>query len=186
MKKGKRISICVVLLAAMLLSGCGSKTMMDQSNGSAMPGGAGAEAGFDMATNESSKEMDTAGAESVRIGRKLIRTADISVETLEFDKLLDYVKNRTKELGGYIESMDVWNGSAYDNRVYNTSGYRNDRSANLTLRIPSDKMDSFLVSVGDNSNIINQSEQEKDVTLDYVDLDSHKRYCWQSRNVCLP
>ena len=117
----------------------------------------------------------TAGSESVRDGRKLIRTADLSVETLEFDKLLSYVRNRTDELGGYIENMNVNNGSGYSSYSSQSSGYRRDRSANLTLRIPKKNLDDFLGEVAENSNVTSRSEQERDVTTDYVDLESHKK-----------
>lgn len=112
---------------------------------------------------------------NARAGRKLIRTANLSVETLEFDSLLTYIENKTNELCGYVESMDVYNGSGYSRYSYSGTGYRKDRNASLTLRIPSDNMDSFLTYVEENGNIVSRSEQEKDVTLDYVDLESHKK-----------
>ena len=114
------------------------------------------------------------GSESVRAGRKLIRTVHLDVETMDFDELLSYVKNKTAELGGYVESMDIYNGSSYYSYTYSGTGYRDNRNGSLTLRIPKDNLDSFLTVVEDNSNITNRSEQELDVTLDYVDLDSHK------------
>lgn len=108
-----------------------------------------------------------------RSGRKLIRTVNMNVETLEFDNLLAYVENQTKQAGGYIEEMDVYNGSRYS-YTYRQNGYYNDRTASLTLRIPKDEMDGFLTDVAENSNILWRSEKEVDVTLTYVDLESHK------------
>lgn len=96
--------------------------------------------------------------------RKLIRNVNLSVETKAFDALINDLNSRTKSLGGYIEQSSV-NGNSYDIE-YST------RYATITCRIPSDKLDEFLASIGENCNIVSQSEQVQDVTLSYVDLES--------------
>lgn len=106
-------------------------------------------------------------------GRKLIRTVNMSVETQAFDNLLAYVEEETKQAGGYIEELNVYNGSRYS-YSYRQNGYYNDRNASLTLRIPKDALDGFLTDVAENSNILMRTEKEVDVTLTYVDLESHK------------
>ncbi len=124
---------------------------------------------------EGSYDSPSAGAgEDVRAGRKLIRTVSLKVETMDFDALLSYVQSRTQELGGYVEKLNSDNGSSYYGTNYSGSGYRNERNASLTLRIPKSNLDIFLSQVAENGNITSRSEQETDVTLDYVDLDSHK------------
>lgn len=105
--------------------------------------------------------------------RKLIRTVNMSVETMAFDNLLAYVETETKQAGGYIEELNVYNGSRYS-YAYRQNGYYNDRSASLTLRIPRNELDDFLTDVAGNSNILMRTEKEVDVTLTYVDLESHK------------
>lgn len=111
------------------------------------------------------QESDAAGQQS---SRKLIRTVNMSVETKEFDSVMDTLEQRVAELGGYIESMDTYNGSAY-------SGYRSSRSASMTARIPQDKLNAFLNEVSEISNVTRRSENVEDVTLFYVDLESHKK-----------
>lgn len=106
-------------------------------------------------------------------GRKMIRTVNMSVETQAFDNLLAYVEEETKQAGGYIEELNVYNGSRYS-YAYRQNGYYNDRNASLTLRIPKDALDGFLTDVAENSNILMRTEKEVDVTLTYVDLESHK------------
>lgn len=132
---------------------------------------------YDTVEESGSTATDTGTGESTDYGsradRKLIRTVNMDVETLEFDNLLAYVENETKQAGGYIEEMNVYNGSRYS-YSYRQNGYYNDRTASLTLRIPKDKMDGFLTEVAENSNILRRSEKEVDVTLAYVDLESHK------------
>lgn len=180
----KKVWICGMGLT-LLLTGCGSSgsntspsyALQYESNG-AYSGGAAydtemyaSDGIYEMAATESGESVSS--TQSIREGRKLIRTVRLEVETLEFDQLFAYVQNKTEELGGYIESMNVYNGSGYT--TYYGSGYRQERSASLTLRIPRENLDGFLTEVDSRGNVISRNEQEVDVTLDYVDLDSHKQ-----------
>lgn len=96
--------------------------------------------------------------------RKLIRNVDLTVETKAFDALVDDLSARTKALGGYIEQSNI------EGRSYNSTD--STRYATITCRIPDDKLDEFLASIGENCNIVSENEQVQDVTLDYVDLES--------------
>lgn len=100
--------------------------------------------------------------------RKLIRNVDMTVETEAFDELLQNVQKRIASFGGYVESSDVYNGSGY------YDGYSSLRSANLTARIPAEKLDEFLSLVSEMSNVTRKNESVTDVTLQYVDMQSHK------------
>ena len=67
--------------------------------------------------------------------RKLIRNVNLSLQTKEFDTVLDNMSQKIKDLGGYIQDSSVWGSS---------SDYSSSRSASYTLRIPSDKLDEFI------------------------------------------
>lgn len=99
--------------------------------------------------------------------RKLIRNVDLDVETRDFDGFLVSVEAEVRNLGGYVETMNTYNGSRYET-------YRSSRNSNLTLRIPKAKLDTFLETVSESANIIRRSENVTDVTLTYVDLESHR------------
>lgn len=120
-----------------------------------------AEEGFDNGSGQAEEVEVTEGG--AQVNRKLIRTVHMDVETNDFDKVTATVTSRVNELGGYIENSSVDNSST-------TYG----RSANYTLRIPAAKADSFIATMGDNSNITSQSESMEDVTLKYVDIKSRK------------
>lgn len=99
--------------------------------------------------------------------RKLIRNVNLEVETETFDDLLSTVRKRTELFGGYIEESYTYNGSSYSgNRL---------RNANLTIRIPAEHLDEFLENVAEVSNVISRNESVTDVTLQYVDMESHKK-----------
>lgn len=99
--------------------------------------------------------------------QKLIKTVNMSVETKEFDQMMSTLERRVNELGGYIESMNTYNGSGY-------ASYRSNRYSDMTIRIPKEQMDGFLNEVSEIGNVINQSSSVEDVTLSYVDIESHK------------
>ena len=108
-------------------------------------------------------ENDAAAAEQKASARKLIRNADISMQTEQFDKLTEEIEKKVNELGGYIESSGVYN-----------SGYRStdSRDANYTIRIPSDKLDEFLNTALTEGRITNKNISTEDITLRYSDLES--------------
>ena len=128
--------------------------------------------GFGADTAESAGSTGTAVTEegaysTAATERKLIKTVNMDVETREYDKLLASVENKVTELGGYIESLDAYNGSSY-------YSYRSTRNANMTIRIPKDRLDEFLNTVSDLGNVTNRSENVQDITLTYVDMQSHR------------
>lgn len=105
--------------------------------------------------------------ESATSQRKLIKTVELSVETKEYDNLMVSLEKQIEDLGGYVESLNAYNGSYYSGRI--------NRSASITARIPADKLDGFVKQMGEEANIVDRNESVEDVTLQYVDLDSHAR-----------
>ncbi len=184
--KGMKLRVWATgLCMALLLTGCGSGS--DYSSGTAYNSNATVSESYDtMADNGWGVMEESAAMEPdvfmedgtayksekvetpVAMEEKLIRTVDMSVETKEYDKLISGITQEVKALGGYIENMDSYNGSIY-------SDYRSSRNANMTLRIPKDKLDGFLLSVSELGNVTRQNEGIENVTLKYVDLASHKK-----------
>ncbi|MCR5500493.1 MAG: DUF4349 domain-containing protein [Acetatifactor sp.] len=99
--------------------------------------------------------------------RKLIKNVSMNVETQEYNTLMANLEARVKELGGYVQNMESYNGSSYSRNSY-------VRHANLTVRIPQNKLDEFVNSVSELGNVTSRSENVEDVTLQYVDVKSHK------------
>ena len=113
-------------------------------------------------------DTTTQGLNNVSLNdRKLIRTVNMTVETKEYDTLLSTLETEVQSRGGYIESMDSYNGSSY-------SSYRSTRHASLTLRIPKAQLDNFLALISDIGNVVRRSDNVEDVTLSYVDLESRR------------
>ncbi|MBR3298008.1 MAG: DUF4349 domain-containing protein [Clostridia bacterium] len=104
------------------------------------------------------------GEQPVFDGRKLIRDAELSIQTLEFDALLSELNRRTAELGGYVESSSTSGRSYYDARSL--------RRADIVLRIPSERLDEFLGAVNEICNVTSSFEKVQDVTSQYIDLEA--------------
>lgn len=98
--------------------------------------------------------------------RKLIKTVNMNVETQEYDVLMANLERKISELGGYIENLESYNGSNYSGQTR--------RNASMTVRIPQENLDGFVSAVSDLANIVRRTENVEDITLEYVDLKSHK------------
>ena len=167
MKRSLLVGVLCVMLVSML-AGCGS-TMMK----SAMNQAVREDAGIGMVTEsvmmdkEAGLSSDSAAPQVADANRKLIKTVEMTVETKEYDEMLVGLNEQIKACGGYVEHMNTYNGSIYSGRSYS-------RNANMTIRVPEDKLESFLAEVTNISNVVRRSDKVDDVTLAYVDLSSHK------------
>ena len=103
--------------------------------------------------------------------RKLIKTVNIYAETEDFDTLIPALQRQVETLGGYIENISVYDINSYyiENRLEKQQG------ADMTARVPKEKLDGFLSQVTEQTNVTSRSENVEDVTLQYVDLESHKK-----------
>ena len=172
----KKVLACVLSgILAVSIFGCGSKSMV--ATESAMENAAyddmAYDSGYDTTESASAEEAGGGavtsenGIEEVQeTDRKLIRNVNLSLQTKEFDTVLDNMSQKIKDLGGYIQDSSVWGSS---------SDYSSSRSASYTLRIPSDKLDEFIDVVETLGNVTYKNESVDDVTLRYVDVDSHKK-----------
>jgi len=180
--KRMAVTVAAAALAVYALTGCGadsnsgrvqnmvSEDMAPADTGSggsnAMPSAAGAS--YPMEEGEAATMESSAGeGSSLESNRKLIKTVDMDVETREFEAMMGALETQVQELGGYIENMETYNGSSY-------SDYTGSRWANLTIRIPKEKLGGFLKSVSEIGNVIRRSDSVEDVTLTYVDMASRR------------
>lgn len=94
--------------------------------------------------------------------RKMIRDAELTVETKKFDEFLTALDKKVAEMEGYVESSSV-----------NNNGYsKTYRRATLVARIPADSLDKFLNAVGKLGSISDKSITTNDVTGEYIDAES--------------
>lgn len=169
-KSLKYAGLGLLLTAGLLFSGCGASSTKSMSTEAMAE-----EAVYDTAVEA---ETATAGKGIADIGtgsntaaqvqdvqRKLIKNVNLYVETETFEELFSQVEEKTEGIGGYVEASRVYKGSY---------AYKGLQNANFTLRIPVERLDEFLSAVSEISNVISKDENVTDVTLQYVDMKSHK------------
>lgn len=149
---------CIVMMSSFTACSSGNKSAVGEFVNGGMANGS------DYDTSAGAKAPEEAGDYE----RKVIRTVSVTLETREFDKVLQNVDKLCDEYGGYTESSSV-----SGDRYYN--GNRLSRYAQLTLRIPQDKVDEFCENVAEGTNVVDRSENTEDVTLNYIDTDSRRK-----------
>ena len=164
MKVRKFLCALLALVLILGLTACGSSKAPAENMAydAPMEMAPGATAAPGLMTDSNSESSTAANLPS---DRKLIRTISIEAKTEDLATLTDALTARIAGLSGYVESKNLRNGSAY-------SGYIR-RTLTMTVRIPADKADEFVAQVSENSNIVSSTESIDDVTLQYVDTESH-------------
>ncbi len=166
MKKICAVLICLVFVVS--LAACGASK--NAADAEVMSGGQYAvEENFKengiFYTADSSASADMAekpASGETKSEEKIIKTIDLRIQTKEYDTYIAALNSNVTASGGYVETSESDMGGYYDSNRHST----------YTVRIPSDKLDEFLLSAGENGKIVNKSESQKNVTLDYVDLES--------------
>ena len=170
-----RIHLLTVLLSVtMAVTACGSASKESAASGPMAMDMAVVEeaapeeyyAGEPMEMESGSVTTNSEIAQPAETNRKLIRIFDINIDTKEFDSVLVGIQQKVQELGGYVEQSSLDGGSAYYTS-YN-------RYSNMTVRIPSEKLDGFVENVKETANVTYISESTEDITLKYVDTESRK------------
>jgi len=100
--------------------------------------------------------------------RKLVRMADLSIRTDAYDAALEQVQTRLADMGGYIESLYQYGETA--------------RHVNLSLRVPSDRLDEFLGGMEGLGRVTSRSESTTDMTVQYADNQARLETLYQKRD----
>lgn len=183
MKKHLKLVLPVILVLALILSGCSAAPksgnvaaaeapmaapQMESSRAvedaaydtTAVEGEAGGWGNNDMAETKAADENSQSYG-----GHKIIKNAGIGIETKEFDKHLEYIRTRVEELGGYISNSNVYG------KVPETY-YDSGRSANVTARVPQDRMEAFLADARGLATVTYENTSGDDITSQYYDTES--------------
>lgn len=167
--KRKVEAFLIAVMLVMMTAGCGNSSKMAVEDRATVSSGAELDGEYSWDTDETADTGVTSenGLEAqVENGRKLIRTVSLSLETKEFDSVLTNLSTKTTELGGYIETSSV-NGNSYS--------HHSTRYASYVIRIPADKLNEFVEVVSELGNVTQKNESVEDVTLRYIDVESHKK-----------
>ena len=185
----KNITAAAILTLALCLGGCGSSYNASPANGTgssyAAEEAADAEGYYDekaAASDEAYEGEEGAGtadngepdsALRAQDGQKIVYRADVSMQTLEYDKTVSSIRKKIKEFGGFSESESEYDKN-YD-WYYESSKSQNTRTLNITARIPSDKFETFLNSLSGDGKIMNKSVNAENISQTYANKESYKK-----------
>ncbi len=97
---------------------------------------------------------------------KIIYSANAQVETTDFDGTLAKLDQMVQDYGGWIQSSSI-NGSNYADR---SRGRISRRSADYTLRIPSDRFQELMAGLSNLGNVPYSYVYTENVTAQYYDV----------------
>ena len=158
----KRYIALLLALALVIgtLSGCGAGSALNDMSSAEGK----VELNEEIVSDSITSSTGSGGTTTIPEGKKLVRKLWLDAETETLDQLLTQVDQKISDLNGYIEQREVRNGSIRSNRSY--------RYANLTVRIPVERMDEFVSQVSENANVTSANETTENITLSYVATES--------------
>ena len=198
MKKTRTVAAAAILAAALCLSGCGGSNNMSSGGSYYEPAmnSAAKEAGYAAAESAAGSydydamEMEEAressedasytadsGADSSALraqdGQKIVYTASLSIQSLEYDQSAASIRRKIREAGGFSEAESEYDKD-YNWYRYNASS-SNTRSLSITARIPSDKFEAFLNSLDGDGKIMSKSVNAQNISQVYANKETYKK-----------
>lgn len=137
------------------------QAMLDAPEAAAYSLDAGATDRMNVGTDVLS-ENDAAAAEDRQASTspKIIYTANLTLESKDYDTARAALDAALNDAGGYLESSSEY------------SDVGSSRSVNLTFRVPEENYQSFLDAVAQAGNVTYKSQQADDVTTQYMDVET--------------
>ena len=165
----KIVSFLLALMLALSLAACSAKSASSDSasmasdsydfNGAELP-----DAKYDDTASDdgawNGQEVSSAGADLAERGVKMVYTASIEMQTLEFDQAAQDIAALVESMGGYFEQKNFSNYS---------SSYRH---ASYTVRVPAEQFTDFCAQVGTLCHVTWQSDTAENISERYYDTQS--------------
>lgn len=177
-------AVIIIGLSAVIISWLGQGRGFDAAKGEmisldgAFAGGGmnsvsfaseGSDAAFNGSWEESrdnGADYDT-GSDLLPGNRKFIRTAWVSMETLDYDAYLVKLDRLCGQFGAYRTSDD--------------RSSRGSRYLDTVIRVPDNSLEEFLAALPEGGSVLSQSVSAEDVTLRYTDTEAHRDMLLEER-----
>lgn len=157
--------VAVLLMAALVASCSGASDSSLMSSGDQMPAQEDADMGV--------PQEDGGGADG-DAERLIIRTKTLRLEVEKTTDIMEEIRELTGTHSGTISDLEVATDSDEPLYRYDENGYREGDGTALrgwvTVRVPTDEYEDFVVAVAELGVVKFQSEAASDVTQEYVDL----------------
>ncbi len=177
-------AVCVLLLSLAILAGCSSSigykseesVASDGDNSGGKYGSAPAAAPQEPVRQEMGKDS-AAGESAVNVSginndikpdEKMIYTAWVEVETIDFDGSLASLKEMITANGAFLESSSV-SGNSYYQSYYSDAA---SRYASFAIRVPADRYGAMVAGMEALGYVRQSSENAQNITAQYTDVES--------------
>lgn len=172
-KKIKFLSVPLSLLIcfSMFMAGCGAS----KSNSPATTGSETKSApsisknssdlamGNDSNGTNNTNTQNTTNTTKPKDNSKIVKTANVELQTKTFDKTVNSILKSVEDKGGYIQNS----------KSYGSDDEDNTREADYTIRIPKDYFETFLSNVGNLGKVISCSTTGDNISSQYYDTQAH-------------
>lgn len=172
-KKIKFLSVPLSLLIcfSMFMAGCGAS----KSNSPATTGAETKSApsisknssdlavGNDSNGTNNTNTQNTTNTTKPKDNSKIVKTANVELQTKTFDKAVNSISKSVEDKGGYIQNS----------KSYGSNDEDNTREADYTIRIPKDYFETFLSNVGNLGKVISCSTTGDNISSQYYDTQAH-------------
>ncbi|MGI5888453.1 MAG: DUF4349 domain-containing protein [Oscillospiraceae bacterium] len=106
------------------------------------------------------------GNSSGDYGSKIVYSAQLQIETIDYETSISTLKDAIQEYGGYIESSNTYGGYSYSTDEVSSRIY------SATVRIPVENYQDFMNSASNFGNVTSKTESSEDVTSAYLDIEA--------------
>lgn len=106
------------------------------------------------------------------IVRKLIKTAELLIETKNFEKTIDALEKSVSEYNGYIESNHITGTSLLEKYANEDTRNFPSRTGQYTIRIPANKLNAYLTKMNTIGNVTSKSISTEDISNQYFDTET--------------
>ncbi|MET3194587.1 DUF4349 domain-containing protein [Bacillus sp. OAE603] len=161
--------IGLFLLVISLVSACSNSTGIESEKSMQLDKSSHQEAELQTVDQSDAKEGTKP---TTAIVRKLIKTANLEIETKKFEKTIDTLEKSVSEFNGYIESNHITGTSILEK--YNEDNIDDfpSRTAQYTLRIPTNKLNAYLSKINTIGNVTSKSISTEDISNQYFDTET--------------
>lgn len=123
-----------------------------------------------VATKEVVPQEPTASPPGVdTVDRKIIKSAYMALDTVEFERTTDSIVGKAVAMGGYVESSSIQGTRLADRNQPSR------RSANFQIRIPEEQFEAFMSAVGELGVVTTEAITGQDITGQYFDTETRVR-----------
>ena len=187
MRKNRMYKLIPCLLAILILNGCSGGTSTARQSTDAQYKESGNEVG--LTTNEEYENIaltptpaHTSGksenTETINIStpetltdEKLVYTCNINLETTEYNKTVNALREQIKNFNAIIENESE-NDDEYDWYYANKTRTSGTKSMNITIRVPSKDYTTFISAIGTLGKVRSKSQNVQNISKSYYDTET--------------